>query len=106
MSDQFTPEDARATAERITERLLNDEAFRDAVSADPKRALEEAGVPANVIGDFLEGLLQSAEVSGHASNVFSGAFQVAGATGSRPVPATYTSKCWCDLLFKSKPINL
>ena len=103
MSNEFTPEQARATAERIMERLLNDEAFRDSVSADPKRALEEAGVPANVIGDFLEGLVGSAEVSGYAGNVFHLAFSPAA--DHPPLPQTYTEKCWCDLLFKSKPIT-
>jgi hypothetical protein len=58
-------EPTRSIANRIIERLHQDEAFRDQLRADPVGSLTSNGLPEDAVGDFLGAIKFQGEVSGY-----------------------------------------
>jgi len=62
---EYTEEQAKSDADALVARLEADPALRDALAADPRRTLTDAGLPAATV-DELEQVLAGAEVEGFA----------------------------------------
>jgi hypothetical protein len=62
---EMSHDEVRRKAEEIVDRLKSDPAFRRRVEADPSGALQAAGLPEQLLTDFVAGFGKGADVEAH-----------------------------------------
>ena len=66
------PDEVRAKGRAIAQRLTDDAAFRQRVTADPETALREAGLPEEAFVDFMREAGIEADVIGYRECAYTG----------------------------------